>query len=59
MKKEYITPEVLVCATKSDAILAGGSIPTEGEGETEDNFSKQHQGTWGNVWDDEEIEKEE
>ena len=58
MKKEYITPEVLVCAPESDAILAGGSIPT-GEPETDDNYSKQHQGTWGNVWDDEEIEEEE
>lgn len=58
MKKEYITPEVLVCAPESDAILAGGSIPTGGEGETEDQYSKEHQGTWSNVWDDEEIAEE-
>lgn len=56
MKKEYITPEVMMCMVGADCILAGVSVEVK-DVETEEQYAKQY--TWGNLWeDDDDLEEE-
>lgn len=52
MKKEYISPLMVLVNVKCDPILSGSDkleIDKEGSGGTE-HLSNERRGAWGNVW---------
>lgn len=53
MKKKYtyVRPQVVVMDVDSMSLCASSfNIDTKSQGDEEEDFSKGHRGTWGNLW---------
>ena len=56
MKKIYLTPQTIVVNVELEGRLLDGSLKIDGSQKSEvseGGFTKD-QGSWGNIWDDEE-----